>query len=277
MLIIEFLQGLLGDRGINFFLIVTDLHSEVSFMLILALYFWLINPDQARQLGLTLVLSLISNILLKDIFSLPRPYIINPDVITPEAVNTTWNHSFPSGHAQGITTFWGTIACLQKKTWVWIVAIAIITLVCLSRIALGVHYPLDVVAGILLAIIWIYLGFWSNRDRAREYFPLLRKIYVFVMLLFIAPSQPQFAPLLGIFAGLHLVSVNNHVVPRNPISKITLGIIGLVAIAILYVALDDFLGSTPDNALIEYIHYWLLTVAITEVVPALWRGSQPVR
>ena len=277
MLIIEFLQGLLGDRGIDFFLMVARLFGEASSILILSLYFWLVNPTQGRQLGLTLTLSMMSSVLLKDIFSLPRPYMVNPAVTTSEALLTNGNHSFPSGHAQGIMTIWGSIACFQKKLWVWIVAIALIFLVCLSRLVLGVHFPVDIIAGILLGIIWVSLGFWSNRDAENQNYQLSQKIIIWIAGGMGAIAFPQFAELLGVFCGFFAVNTVHHHVPRYMISKISLGVFGLVVITMLYVLTKKVSGILPDISIVDYCRYLLLTLSITEGVPTLWRGNQPVR
>lgn len=67
--------------------------------------------------------------------------------------------SFPSGHALAATVFWGLvvlelpIATRRKRA---LVGGAVVALVCLSRVALGVHYPGDVVAGVGLGLL--YLG-----------------------------------------------------------------------------------------------------------------------
>lgn len=71
--------------------------------------------------------------------------------------------SFPSGHALTATCFFGGIAVLVShrlesrvtQTLVWLVAIALILLVGISRIYLGVHYPTDVLGGWAVGVIWV--------------------------------------------------------------------------------------------------------------------------
>jgi undecaprenyl-diphosphatase len=71
--------------------------------------------------------------------------------------------SFPSGHALVATCFFGGLAVLIShrlegrlaQVAVWLVAIALILLVGVSRIYLGVHYPTDVAAGYAVGIIWV--------------------------------------------------------------------------------------------------------------------------
>ena len=49
-------------------------------------------------------------------------------------------------------------ARLQKRQWArWLtmfIAIIVIFLICLSRLYLGVHYPSDVLAGVIIGLAW---------------------------------------------------------------------------------------------------------------------------
>jgi undecaprenyl-diphosphatase len=70
--------------------------------------------------------------------------------------------SFPSGHAMSATVVYGTVAYLlarlQKRRWARVLtltaAVAMILLICLTRLYLGVHYPSDVIAGIIIGLAW---------------------------------------------------------------------------------------------------------------------------
>jgi undecaprenyl-diphosphatase len=65
--------------------------------------------------------------------------------------------SFPSGHALGAAAFWTAVAVLllpRLGRLVWVIAVAVPLLVGLSRVLLGVHYPSDVVAGLLVGWSW---------------------------------------------------------------------------------------------------------------------------
>ncbi len=93
---------------------------------------------------------------LKISFHRPRPQPFF-DTLLPAS------YSFPSGHALLSFCLYGAAAALfsadQKKLWVriaiWTVAAVLVGAIGFSRIYLGVHYPSDVLAGYLGALVWV--------------------------------------------------------------------------------------------------------------------------
>lgn len=95
------------------------------------------------------------NIVLKHYFERPRPHVF-------EWGTHALSSSFPSGHAMSATIVYTTVAYLaarlQKRVWeralTMILAALIILAISTSRVYLGVHYPSDVVAGMIIGIGW---------------------------------------------------------------------------------------------------------------------------
>jgi len=86
---------------------------------------------------------------LKDYFDISRP----PRVLSVDLFNVHGpvhlNDSFPSGHTLSAWMFVSILFVSLQTKWKWgMVFIAL--LVGLSRIALGVHWPMDVIAGMTL-------------------------------------------------------------------------------------------------------------------------------
>ncbi len=87
-------------------------------------------------------------------------------------------YSFPSGHSFSSFLFFGILGYIVyrsnlNKVWKWIIILFLIFFVLLigySRIYLKVHYATDVIAGFMLAAIWLTLARWILIDR-RESLP----------------------------------------------------------------------------------------------------------
>lgn len=121
-----------------------------------ALFLWHTRHKHSAILLLAAVSgNIILNGVLKYFFHRDRPTVFDWQT---SAVSS----SFPSGHAMSATVCYGTVAYLvirlQKRRWSqWLTGIAagmIILLICATRLYLGVHYPSDVVAGILVGLAW---------------------------------------------------------------------------------------------------------------------------
>ncbi len=111
----------------------------------------------ATGMSIALLLAVSQGIVqtLKRVVHRPRPFRVLEQVIAvapPDA-----NYSFPSGHtaaafalALGISSHWPAMTAP-----VFILA----TLVAISRVYLGVHYPTDCLAGAaIVTLVWILLG-----------------------------------------------------------------------------------------------------------------------
>ena len=105
------------------------------------------RPDILWSLALAAIFATLWVHGLKD----PLDHVRPPAVILPELLHIIGpaHHygSFPSGHSTTIFTVAGILSlCLRRSALVWLVAAAAL-LVGLSRIAVGVHWPLDVLGG----------------------------------------------------------------------------------------------------------------------------------
>jgi undecaprenyl-diphosphatase len=131
-----------------------------------AVLFWLITVSAATmlirrntQLAVFLVVTGLGALALDPVIKLLVGRI-RPMVPTPVA--TAPGYSFPSGHTLNATVFYGVMLLVflpiipprLRKLAIGLV-IALVLAVGLSRVALGVHYPSDVVGGWLLGVAWL--------------------------------------------------------------------------------------------------------------------------
>lgn len=133
-----------------FFKAITFMGNAEYYILIIPLLFWLYDKKFALRFGVFFLCNAWLNSFIKHIFQVARPPIELHKI-------QQGGYSFPSGHAQGSTGFWGYLAVQVKRTWAYIVAAIPCSLVAFSRIYLGVHFPHDILAGILIAIIWVVI------------------------------------------------------------------------------------------------------------------------
>lgn len=98
---------------------------------------------------------------LKPLVGRPRPQV--------DPLIEIGGHSFPSGHATGITALCLALALFAhlhrggRTLGAWILAGNLIALVGLSRPYLGVHWPTDVLAGTILSALWVLICFRFTR------------------------------------------------------------------------------------------------------------------
>lgn len=110
---------------------------------------------------------------LKNLFLLPRPMGASEPLALQwipamfaglvTSVTTGMGSGFPSGHALGSTMVWGGLALvLEAGTFRKRVGIAsvVVGLVSVSRLVLGVHYLVDVLAGIFIGVIALGFLYW---------------------------------------------------------------------------------------------------------------------
>ncbi|MCA2004402.1 MAG: phosphatase PAP2 family protein [Ignavibacterium sp.] len=91
--------------------------------------------------------------LIKELFARPRPCDVLTDVITP--IGCTGTYSFPSNHA--LNNFAAAVffyRLFPKLKWVLFITASLIAI---SRVYLGLHYPSDIIGGALIGILLGYI------------------------------------------------------------------------------------------------------------------------
>jgi len=153
------------------------LGQPVFYLLVVAILYWCWDPRLGLRLGLLLGISGGINEALKVAFHLPRPYWVSPEV---RALGSHPSFGLPSAHAQGAATFWGLVAADARRWWVSLFAIALIFLIGGSRVVLGVHFPMDVIAGWAVGFV-VLIGFLALEGpvgRRVAALPLSRQVFL---------------------------------------------------------------------------------------------------
>ncbi len=116
---------------------------------ILLLFFRKTRATGAAVLISYIGVFIIGQTFLKGLFSRPRPCTVDPDFALLIARPTS--SSFPSTHSA--SSFAGAAAIFQNHRKAGLAAFALAALIAFSRMYLFVHFPTDILAGIVLGIL----------------------------------------------------------------------------------------------------------------------------
>ena len=99
---------------------------------------------------------LLCNVLIKNLVARTRPFDVNTAVQL--LVAKPRDYSFPSGHtAASFASVTALYLAGEKKLWK--IALVLAVLIAFSRLYLYVHYPTDVLGGIITGAIAGYIGY----------------------------------------------------------------------------------------------------------------------
>lgn len=151
--ILLFIQENLRGAMNGFWIFITSLGDGGWFWI--AIGVMLLFFKKTRTAGFTLLIALLinsclTNLTLKDLFARPRPYTQTTELVT--LIERLSSYSFPSGHTS--VSFSGALVLyrmMPKK--IGIPAVILAALIGFSRLYVGVHYPTDVLGGIVVGII----------------------------------------------------------------------------------------------------------------------------
>jgi membrane-associated phospholipid phosphatase len=134
---------------LDFWMILASFLGNLDFYIFaIAILYWMVQRRIAIRIATLLIASVSLNEALKVWFQVERP--IGQPGIRSLYTESAPGYSFPSGHSQAAATFWGYLAVQYKRIWFISLAVLIILMISFSRLYLGVHWPLDVIGGLLL-------------------------------------------------------------------------------------------------------------------------------
>lgn len=131
-------------------------------------WFWitlgvvLLAFKKTRKVGITMLAALainlcLTNVILKELIARVRPYNTSTEIVT--LIKHLGDYSFPSGHTSA--SFSGALVLFRmmpKK--VGIPAVILATMIGFSRLYVGVHFPTDVLGGIVVGMIASIAGYY---------------------------------------------------------------------------------------------------------------------
>lgn len=152
--ILEAIQNMRSPGLDKFMVDITSLGNGAILWICLILVF--LSTKEYKKMAKIIIVAFIANLViinlgLKNIVGRTRPYeyIRGFDLLIPKVGNA----SFPSGHSSYAATFATIVLFMGRSKFLKIFITILAILISFSRLYLHVHFPSDVISGIIFGII----------------------------------------------------------------------------------------------------------------------------
>ncbi len=163
LLILQNMREAFGGVFDAYMLEITSFAETLPAFLFLAGVYWCVDKRAGQCMGWNTALACTYGQFLKAVCKIDRPWVRDARIHPVEAaVAAASGYSFPSGHTTRAVASWGVAGrCAWKKgkrdqklvgVLLWIFT----ALILFSRNYLGVHTPQDVIAALILGLVWMY-------------------------------------------------------------------------------------------------------------------------
>ena len=262
--------------------------DSLAFVIILGFVYWSYDKKFAKYIALNSLTSLVINTMIKNIFIRVRPYMANESIKCLKPVDSksdiydikAQGYSFPSGHATNVTSLFSSISIYLKNSKIRLASLVIILLTCLSRFALGVHYPSDVLMGALLGIVTVMI--FDYVQTKIEYRKLALICLVFFTVGFLYCKSNDFYSCYGIFAGFIAADIfEEKYVDFKNTRNILKAVLRVLIGALIFMAVSEVLKLPLSKSFLEsdsilsslfrVFRYCLATFVSMGVYPILFK------
>lgn len=269
MEIIKFIQGFSNPFLDKFFSIITNLGGQSLGIFLSILFIWCIDKKFGYRFLYGILFSFNLNNIIKGLVNSKRP--IGIEGIRSLQVHTATGSSFPSGHSQGNATTITLLLDQFRYRWLFVLGFFMFILIPLSRLYLGVHWPIDVILG---SIIGIISAFISNKifnlSNLYERKILVFSLFFYLILALIVPNDDLYKALGALSAFIIGMLIEEKYINYNPktsfmknIIKFLIGMLGALIIYLLFSLL-------PKSIYVSYIKYFCLCFWAIVLAPLLF-------
>jgi membrane-associated phospholipid phosphatase len=149
--------------------------SSFFSIIVIVLVWYLWDRQKGIRFLYVLLFSLTCNKLLKALFHDPRPCQIDPSV----GLICSSSYGLPSGAAQSAVIYFGFVCLECKRPLYRYLALVFALILCFSRVYLGMHYPTDILGGLIVGAILLLIYskvfplFYKNWKLAAFIFPFV--------------------------------------------------------------------------------------------------------
>ena len=256
------------EQYLDFALFITDLGGVTAVMVLLAVLYWTLNREQSALVVSYIIAGGAVVLLLKLGFALPRPEV--------ELVAREYDqYGFPSGHALTATVVYGGLVQVferYRNPGTVFAAAVLVTAIALSRVVIGVHYLVDVIAGVAIGVVFLFvMDRVTDRDPVRGFAVAVALGVPAVAAAAVAGAELELAvvSLGSAVGGLAAASMLDSIPPlrsrREGVALVVVGLVYLLAVSSLE---ETLLGVHPGLGVV------LFAVLIAGIMLAPWALEQ---
>ena len=168
--LMEWLQSNLSSAVLSVLSFFSFFGEELFLVLVLGFLYWSWDKEKGRAVGINIALACILNPMVKNVFLRRRPYMESERVALLREIAggdpnnlSLQGYSFPSGHSTNAAALFGALAFNLKARIFAVLAVICPLLVAVSRVAVGAHFPTDVLVGLLLGYAIVLLCAFLQR------------------------------------------------------------------------------------------------------------------
>lgn len=184
---LPFMQFIASFRNpfVNPLFFVLNFVDSKEFVFLLVSVVWMaVNQKWGLRVFFLVCINFLINSAIKNIFELQRPFVQDPALFLLQKDG----YSFPSGAAQSAAIYFGLLMFYIKKRWSYTLGAILFTLLSFSRIYLGLHYPIDIIAGWIVGGL-IFTAFYFFHKKVEKHLTVYPIILAMIGILLISPYR----------------------------------------------------------------------------------------
>jgi membrane-associated phospholipid phosphatase len=274
------------DTLTRFFTAFSQYFSYYLYMYIIALGYWLWPKNKPFiDLGFLFPFTVVVNSLIKGFAQLPRPDE------SLHLIKAFGPHGFPSGDAQLSTVFWLVILLSWTSSRLRYLCLIPIVLSSSSRVYLGIHSLYDVLGGLFLGALVVYLFYMPAlnhyvmrwyKDSRMSYWLLMGVTFgLYAMVYRHLTLDPFIFSFMGLLLGYGVAMP--WIAEKEPGIGFSYPIESYMSIAIAVIVIYSFVMYTNVSALTSMpiinfsaviLKYMLVSIAIFAITPKFIKRAQ---